>query len=287
MRANSRCWVQSRLAFSAPSVNMTTSWSASSPPRRSARSSSSPMASYSGVEPRGSKRSAIERTASTRLGVDDHLVAVVVVELHDASRSPSPPVARWLAKKPSNPATTSRAIDAIEPERSSRNQMSASLVVSVGGTSVGRRPGAGRAPGRRRRPRRRVCHAAGSACSAVDGADERARDRPGGVRTVLQLAAAATAVAGIVRRRGRTTRRGPASRRRGRPSAVRRIVGAVGPATPAPGSSRSRDLVVRRTHADDAARRPRPAASRPGAGSARRRSPPAPPRPPSRDARRG
>ena len=75
----------------------------------------------------------------------------------------SPAVPRCSAKKRSNPTTTSSAIDCIEPDRSSRNQIAA----PASARPVGR-PGAGTgrarpAPGRRRAPSSPSTHAAGSA----------------------------------------------------------------------------------------------------------------------------
>ena len=90
------------------------------------------MASYSGVvaarlEPVADRAHGVERA-----GVDEHVVGVVVVELHDRHGRFAGPVPRCSAKKRSNPTTTSSAIDSIEPDRSSRNQIAAPATGSTG-----------------------------------------------------------------------------------------------------------------------------------------------------------
>ena len=94
------------------------------------------MASYSGVIPRGSNRSRMERTASsgrpstrTSCGSRSSNCTIVTVA--------SPPAARCSAKNRSNPMTTSSAIDPIEPDRSSRNQIAAPVNGSAGGRQSG------------------------------------------------------------------------------------------------------------------------------------------------------
>ncbi len=271
----------------APSVRTTTSWSASSPPRRSARSSSSPMASYSGVKPRGSKRPAIERTVPSGAASTITSWRSCVVELHDRDGRLATG-ARWLAKKP------------VEARRRRRGRSTPSSPSGRAGTrcrragrlrrparAVPRRRGAGRGAGRRAAPSTSRVPAGRQRSGAVDGTDERAGDGPGGVRAVLEAGRRrATAGGGIVASTARTTPRGRASRRRARPSA-------------AAGSRRRRRR--QRRHAstsrsrasssaqagDDAAADLDGRRSPDRAGSARRRSPPASPRPPWRGARRG
>ena len=82
------------------------------------------MASYSGVMPRGSNRSAIEPTLASGLastttswGSASSNCTIVTVA--------SPACLRCSSKNRSNPRTTSSSIDPIDPDRSRRNQMPA------------------------------------------------------------------------------------------------------------------------------------------------------------------